>query len=154
MKLPPWQEFKQLIYDIYDHRIFHAPEINGGINTNYMNMDEHLICFFLEKYLSRPVVEKKIIEFLATLKYFVDHFGRAKQYAVLCGFLQADESYMRKSGTSDTRPPVRLNDGKLDELEIPGNDIYIQEFFLHCYSMIMRERKNFQESKEGYSYMQ
>ena len=50
LKLPAWQDFKQLIYEIYDHRIYHAPEINGAINTNYMGMDEHLICFFIEKY--------------------------------------------------------------------------------------------------------
>lgn len=70
-------------------------------------------------------MEKKIIEFLASLKYFVDHWGRAKQYASLCGFLQADESYMRISGTSDTRHPKRLNDGKYDEVELPGNDIFV-----------------------------
>ena len=94
------------------------------INTNYMGMDEHLIVFFIAKYSSRNIVERKIIEFLASLKYFVDHWGRAKQYASLCGFLQVDETYLRKSGTSETRPPMRLNDGKLDELEIAGNDIY------------------------------
>ena len=32
-------------------------------------------------------------------------------------------------------------------------DIYAQEFFLHAYSLITKERKNFQESKEGYTYM-
>lgn len=90
MKIPAWQDFKQLIFDIYDHRIFNAPEINGMINTNYMGLDEHLICFFLNKYQTRQIVEKKIIEFLASLKYFVDHWGRAKQYANLAGFLQAD----------------------------------------------------------------
>ena len=34
-----WFEFKNLLYDIYDHRIANAPEINGGINTNYMGME-------------------------------------------------------------------------------------------------------------------
>ena len=60
---------------------------------------------------------------------------------------------MRKSGTSDTRPPMRINDGKMDELDIPANDIFNQEFFLHCYSLVTKEKKNFQESKEGFTYM-
>lgn len=60
---------------------------------------------------------------------------------------------MRKSGTSDTRPPQRLNDGRFDELELPGNDIYLQEFFLTCYSTLFKEKRNFQESKEGFTYM-
>ena len=105
IRLPAWQDFKLLIYEIYDHRIYNAPEINGMINTNYLGMDEHLICFFVQKYKVRSMIEKRIIEFLASLKYFVDHWGRAKQYANLCGFLQADESFMRNSGTSDTRHP-------------------------------------------------
>ena len=46
-KLQNWFEFKSLLYDIYDNRIEYAPEINGAINTNYMGMEEHLICYFI-----------------------------------------------------------------------------------------------------------
>ena len=70
-------------------------------------------------------MERRIIEFLASLKYFVDYWQRAKQYALLVGLIQTDESYVRKSGQSDSRPPKRINDGKLDELELPSNDIYL-----------------------------
>lgn len=112
LRLAVWPEFKQLIYEIFDHRIEHAPEINGMINNSYMSMEEHLIIFFTQKYRTRHQIERRIIEFLASLKYFVDFWQRAKQYATLVGFLQADESFVRKSGTSETRPPMRLNDGK------------------------------------------
>lgn len=105
LRLAVWPDFKQLIFEIYDHRIENAPEINGAINNTYMSMEEHMICFFALKYRLRHQIERRIIEFLASLKYFVDFWQRAKQYANLVGFLQADESYMRKSGTSDTRPP-------------------------------------------------
>lgn len=54
LRLPAWADFKQTIYDIYDHRILHAPEINGAINTSYMGMNEHLIIFFVNKYKVRP----------------------------------------------------------------------------------------------------
>lgn len=82
-----WADFKQLIYEIYDHRIENAPEINGMINNTYMSMEEHLIVFFTMRYRQRQQVERRIIEFLASLKYFVDYWQRAKQYALLVGLL-------------------------------------------------------------------
>jgi len=73
-----WVEFKQLIFEIYDHRIEFAPEINGAINTTYMSLEEHLIVFFCMKYKTRAQTERRIVEFLASLKYFVDFWQRAK----------------------------------------------------------------------------
>ena len=78
LRLPSWLEFKVLIYEIYDHRIYHAPEINGAINTSYLGLDEHLIIFFLSKYRTREVAEKRLIEFLASLKYYSEIWQRAK----------------------------------------------------------------------------
>jgi hypothetical protein len=37
-----------MIFDIYDHRIKHAEEIDGSINTTYMSFDEHLLVVMLE----------------------------------------------------------------------------------------------------------
>ena len=48
------------------------------VNTTYLGMDEHLICFFVQKYGVRSQIEKRIVEFLASLKYFTDHWLRAK----------------------------------------------------------------------------
>lgn len=59
---------------------------------------------------------------------------------------------MRMSGTSDTRLPTRMNDGKMNELEESYFDIFQQEFYLHCYSLLSNERNSFQESKEGFTY--
>ena len=70
LRLAVWPDFKQLIFEIYDHRIENAPEINGAINNTYMSMEEHLICFFALKYRTRHQIERRIIEFLASLKYF------------------------------------------------------------------------------------
>ena len=45
MKLISWPDFKKEIYDIYDHRVENAPEINGLINNTYINLDEHLLLY-------------------------------------------------------------------------------------------------------------
>ena len=87
IQMKVWSDFKQLINDIYDHRIWFTPEINGAVNTTFMGLDEHLIIFYALLYKERPVIERHLIEFLATLKYFVDHWQRAKHYALLSGFL-------------------------------------------------------------------
>jgi hypothetical protein len=94
MRLPPWLEFKQLIYEIYDHRIHHAPEICGAVNHSYLSLDEHLIIFFLTKYGVRSQAERKLVEFLASLKYYAELWIRAKQFCLLVGFYQADESWL------------------------------------------------------------
>ncbi len=73
-----WTEFKQLINDIYDNRIWFTPEISGAVNTTYMGLDEHLIIFFNLLYKERPIAERRLLEFLASLKYFVDHWPRAR----------------------------------------------------------------------------
>jgi hypothetical protein len=80
-KLMKWQAVKDLIWEIYDHRILHAPEINGTINTSYMTLNEHLLVFMMERYKNRPATEKGLVEFLASLKYYCENWQRAKFYA-------------------------------------------------------------------------
>ena len=74
------------------------------------------------------------------MKYFVDHWQRAKQFAELAGFLQADEAYMHnKSGAF----PSKINDGRTNETDLMGIDIFMQEHFFHCYNLIYKEKRHF-----------
>ena len=120
LKILQWVKFKQLLFDIYDHRIEHAWEINGAINNTYVALEEHLILFFLEKHRDKPraQIEMQIVEFLATLKYYSDYWKRARTFAVLYGFMKGDDAFLvtRRSGASDTRFPPKLNDGTVSEL--------------------------------------
>lgn len=45
------------------------------------------------------------------------------------------------------------NDQDFADVEIPFTDIYTQEFFLYAYSFITRDRKGYNESTEGYTYI-
>jgi hypothetical protein len=49
MKLMSWPDFKKEIYNIYDHRVENAPEINGAINNSFLTLDEHLLLYQCEK---------------------------------------------------------------------------------------------------------
>lgn len=94
IRIPAWQDFKQIIYEIYDHRIAHSAEISGCLNNTYLGMDEHLILYFAQVHKNRFDIEKNIIQFLASLKYFVSKdWPRAIMYAKLTGFLQVNDIY-------------------------------------------------------------
>jgi hypothetical protein len=109
-----WIGVKQMIFEILDHRVKHAEEIDGTINTTYMSLDEHLIIFMLEKHKSRSLAEKALVDFLSSLKYYANSWPRAKLYVQLLGFCRTEDSFIssRKSFTSDTRLPERMNDGR------------------------------------------
>jgi len=43
----PWKYFKKIIYEIYEERIKHGCEINGGLVSTFLPFDEFLIIYFL-----------------------------------------------------------------------------------------------------------
>jgi hypothetical protein len=88
-----------------------------------MSLDEHLLCYFLEKNYTRVKVENALIEFLATLKYYSETWDRAKMYAQLSGFMQFNETFLRIEDTTGTG--LRLNDGEIEETDVPIIDMYL-----------------------------
>lgn len=78
-----------------------APEINGAVNTNYMDMGEHLLIYHVQLFensLSMPRgnkelhgtkedIQNKLIEFLFNLKYYSTRWLRAKQFAEMLGLI-------------------------------------------------------------------
>lgn len=52
-KLQTWNDFKQQLFDFYDHRLNNSPELLGAANTNYMSLDEYFMLYFLDKYKLR-----------------------------------------------------------------------------------------------------
>ena len=77
----PWKKFKILLYKIYDHRVEHAPEINGSSNMNYMCMNEHLLVYFISTLSDREKAETEVVKLIINLRYYYDHWIRARLYA-------------------------------------------------------------------------
>lgn len=50
LKLRQWPQFKRAIFDVIDHRIEFAAEINGAINTSYVTLDEHLVIYIVHEF--------------------------------------------------------------------------------------------------------
>ena len=122
-----------------------------------MSLDEHLIVYMIHKFDpavvakatrglngTRDEVQNQLLEFLLNLKYYSTRWLRAKQYAQMLGFLAKMDAVSVASGVVDH---------DLDDVEIPGTDIYLQEFFMYAYSFITKDRKHFFESTEGKTYI-
>ena len=159
----PWFKFKEMMFDVYDHRILHAPELNGSVNTNYCALNEHFLVYFVDQLRKREKAEERLVTFLLNLHYYQDYWQRAKQ------FVMNLELYQNKTTTPQRHQTAltdfeRTNDSSEDpyfqqphafigEQELSDNDIYCQEFFLHAYSLLSSDRRNFLESKEGMTYV-
>lgn len=163
-ELMPWVQLKAVMFEVYDHRIKHAPELNGSANANYCTMNEHLLMFFVDEYRRRPKAEEKIADLLINLRYYHDHWQRARIFAANLQLLQqpseaaklkqqeAGEQSDEEDEYGDRKyfepPHAHLRDQELTE-----NDVFAQEFYLHAYSLLCSERANFVESREGGTYV-
>lgn len=178
VKLQQWPTFKKEIFAVLDHRIETAPEINGVINTSYMPLSEHLVIYMVQLFEnptsmprsskekdhhgSKEDIQHKLIEFLYNLKYYSTRWLRARTFAEMVGFMtkkghlqdkgQAPESVWKPDETL-LEAADGVDDQAFDDVEIPQTDIYAQEFFLYAYSFISRDRKGYNESTEGYTYI-
>lgn len=63
----------------------------------------------------------------------------------MCGFVKLDENLRESKNSSALNVSMLEAESSLD--------IYEQEFFLHSYSMLIRDKKNSIESKEGFTYV-
>lgn len=82
----PWHHLKEIIYDIYDHRVKHTPELCGSINTNYCTFNEHLMMYFVDKYRRRQKAEEKVTDLIINLRYYYEHWKRVQLYVSNLGF--------------------------------------------------------------------
>lgn len=80
-ELLEWDYFKSIIFEIYDHRIKHAPELNGSANLNYVAMNEHILLYFVDKYRTRRKAEVGIVDLLINTRYYYEYWQRAKTFA-------------------------------------------------------------------------
>ena len=70
-----------MIYLIYEHRVEHAPEINGSSNLNYCCMSEHVLVYFIDLLKERQLAEDKVVELIINLSYYYDQWLRARMFA-------------------------------------------------------------------------
>ena len=69
------------MYTIYKHRVEHAPELNGLSNLNYCCMNEHILIYFVDQLKNREEAEVQLVELLVNLRYYHDHWLRARMFA-------------------------------------------------------------------------
>ena len=91
----------------------------------------------------RRISELKLLEFIASLKYYVGFWPRAIIFARLCGIMGSIE----KNGSSN-------NNCDLERLGINDYDIYTQHFFFWVYKQIFsKSQEAFSESPSGNTWL-
>jgi hypothetical protein len=60
---------------------------------------------------------------------------------------------VKVSSVSSSQKQRLVKEAKLGEVEIPFNDIYVQEFFFQCYAQIIVQKKHFIDSTEANTYI-
>lgn len=154
-----WSRFKELIFDIYDHRIMHAPEINNSMNATYCTLNEHLLIYFVEVHRQRAKAEQKIVELLINLRYYFQHWERARMFAqnLELIYVPKDKSFLRAEDDRKDKfgdwKVFRQPHAILQDADIAVQDVFSQEFFLHAYSLLSQDRRRFLESSEGQTYV-
>lgn len=151
-----------------------------------MGLDEHLMIFMCKygENSTRAEIERNLLSFVYSLRYYCQRWPRAKMFAQMLGFLREEKFNKKKEDTPKSeggggfskklearvaqsniglpankevtdklRDHLDEIDGELGELDIPLNDIYLQEFFFYAYCVLSKDRKGFFESKEGRSYV-
>jgi hypothetical protein len=87
-KLAPWADFKSSLHDFYEFRVLHAQELSGSTNNFYVNLEEMLLLYFLDKCKLRRIAEQKLLEMLASLKYYWEMWPRAKTFALMTNLIK------------------------------------------------------------------
>ena len=169
-QLIPWVQFKQLIYGIYSHRIDLAPEWNGLINTNPCSLNDHLLLYFVEMTGSRDLAEERVSEVLINLIFYFDHWPRARLFAYLLQVVDPrtpQEVDAMKSAEvhhdGDPRPDkfgdsTEMRSGIaphafVSDEECLEHDIFVQEYFLHCFACLMKDSEGLIENPKGNTFI-
>jgi hypothetical protein len=166
-ELLEWDYFKSIVFEIYDHRVKFAPELNGAVNSNYVPMNEHVILYFVDKYRVRRKAEVGLLDLLINTRYYYEFWQRAKTFAdnlqlihyatdegkaalIREAMKEAGESTLDEYGDDHffAQPHAHLKDE-----EPTDSDVYTQEYFLHAYSLLCADRTHFNESTEGATFV-
>ena len=67
-----FKDLKKLLFDVYDHRIENAHEINGLTNNQYCALNEYLLVYLIDVYKTREEAERMLVTILINLRYFYD----------------------------------------------------------------------------------
>lgn len=130
----------------------------------------------MDQLKKRHLVEEKVVEMIINLRYYYDHWQRAKMFAMNLQFVHLMEiedksKDLTNGAASDTesedagsgpdkygdtkaeRKPTDLPLGFTGDKDVPDHDLYVQEFFLHCFAIIMQNKENFIENQKGNTYI-
>lgn len=131
-------------------------------------MSEHLLVYFADLLGTRELAEHKVVELLINLYFYSEHWPRARTYATLLQIVDTrnevehevraklvgrEERDFDKYGDSAVERSQHAPHGFISDDEVLENDIYVQEYYLHCFALLMEGRNDFLESEKGTTHI-
>ena len=124
VKVLPWFVVRKLIWDVWADRIEHEEEMTGHVSQCYIPLEEFTCLYFLKTYNLRRLAESKLMEFVASLKFFSRTWSRANIFSRLCCMMS----------------PLS-NGNQLENSLTNDYDIYTQHYFFWFLKIVLKARR-------------
>ena len=82
------------------------------------------------------------------MRYYIDLWPRAKTCASLLGFLR-----LKNEEISEEKKVGLKIVSESPDANLIRQDIFLQEFYLHAFSLTTRDKENLLETKDGHTYL-
>lgn len=122
-----WPTFKMEIFQLFEERLNSEWEIHGSPTNSVIPFEEFIILYFVRKTTHLRLAGLKLLEFIASLRYYAERWKRAYICSILCNLIR------------------RRDFGIFD--------YYIQNYVLFLYSRLTHLKEYFYEGTDGGTYL-
>lgn len=143
VKVTPWLSLKKTIYEIYEMRALRSGELEGSVGGSFITLDEFTCLYFLSVSLddqqrngTRRNAEKKMLNFIASLKFYSKLWPRANTYGKLASVI------------GRAALPGTFKNTSIDEF-----DIFTQHYFIWTFKVLLTSKDQIKDFNDGSSYL-
>ena len=122
-----WPTFKEEIFKLMDQRLKDDWEIIGSPTNAIIPFEEYIILYFIRNSPQLRLAALKLLEFLASLKFYAERRKRAYICSLLCNLIRRKDHGIY--------------------------DYYLQNYFLFAYSKMTYMKDHFYEEIEGGTFI-
>ncbi len=142
VKITPWLSLKKTIFEVYELRCQGCAEVEASVGGAYVTMDEFACLYFMhvvspdQKNGTRRNAEKKMLTFVASLKFYARIWPRAFLFAKLANIV------------GRAALPGTFKNTNIDEY-----DVFTQQFFTWAFKLLLSQKEAIKDFSDGYTYL-
>lgn len=142
VKITPWLSLKKTIFEVYELRCQGCAELEASVGGAYVTMDEFASLYFMnvlasqQKNGTRRNAEKKMLTFVASLKFYARIWPRAFLFARLANIV------------GRAALPGTFKNTSIDEY-----DVFTQQYFAWAFKVLLGLKDAAKDFSDGYTYL-